>query len=283
MRFITVQASDDAPLLASDDPFPVIVFSHGLGGLRFQAASLLQQFASHGYVVLAIDHTYTSAVTVMPDGEAIYYDLTHFGLPADAESLPGDGYRRALDAGVFPVWVADHQFAYDTLELWNADDDLLAGRLDLTRIGSIGHSFGGATSAEICSIDERCQAAIDMDGRPFGGFTERGPARPFFYLSADPERYGGAQAAIPDMEQALTNSEQPVYWLVLDKSTHYSFTDVQLLSPLMQPEAYDPRAGLEIIYDYTLAFFDTYLRGADEMQRVVSQDDAGVIWVLPAP
>jgi predicted dienelactone hydrolase len=278
IRYITLPATENAPLLASDTPFPVLVFSHGLGGLRSQAASLLQNFASHGYVVLAIDHTYAAAVTVPTGGDPIYFDLSHFGL---ANDLEGEPYRIGLDANVFPVWVADQQFAYDTLEAWNSDDQLLAGRLDLTRIGSFGHSFGGATSAEICRIDERCQAAIDLDGYPFGGFVQAGPARPLMYLSADPNRYSGAASARPVMQTILQPSDQPVYWFSLRNSTHYSFTDMQLLSPLMAPEQYDPRAGLEIIYRYTLAFFDTYLRGADAMSAILARQDAGVNRVLP--
>ncbi|HTE16957.1 MAG TPA: hypothetical protein VK689_01080, partial [Armatimonadota bacterium] len=126
LRYITVAASDGAPILASEQPFPVLVFSHGLVGMRMQNASMLQDLASWGYVVLALDHTDAAAVTVFPDGETRFYDPARFGLPTD--DVPSTG---AIDAQMFPVWVADQRFAFDTLEDWDENDPLFAGTLDL--------------------------------------------------------------------------------------------------------------------------------------------------------
>ncbi|MEL6341993.1 MAG: hypothetical protein AAFV53_02595 [Myxococcota bacterium] len=58
----------DLPLLrdayrgapAADGAFPLVGFSHGLGGIRYQSAFLTEHLASHGYIVGAVDHTYTT-------------------------------------------------------------------------------------------------------------------------------------------------------------------------------------------------------------------------------
>lgn len=39
-------------------PFPVIVFSHGLAGMRTTYSGICCDLASHGYVVAAIEHRY---------------------------------------------------------------------------------------------------------------------------------------------------------------------------------------------------------------------------------
>lgn len=36
--------------------FPVIVFSHGLGGMRLVSSGFVCDLASHGYVVASVEH-----------------------------------------------------------------------------------------------------------------------------------------------------------------------------------------------------------------------------------
>ena len=59
------------------------------------------------------------------------------------------------------------------------------GRLDLTRVGVFGHSFGGAQAAQFCSQDSRCKAGIDVDGRPLGSVVQEGLHQPFMFLLSD--------------------------------------------------------------------------------------------------
>jgi pimeloyl-ACP methyl ester carboxylesterase len=57
-------------------------------------------------------------------------------------------------------------FIVDQLgKLNNADTpERFAGRLDLQRLGLLGHSLGGASIAQFCHDDSRCKAAVDVDG-----------------------------------------------------------------------------------------------------------------------
>lgn len=47
---------DHAPFAPSLGRVPVIVFSHGSGGVRAQNTSTLEVLASHGYMVASLDH-----------------------------------------------------------------------------------------------------------------------------------------------------------------------------------------------------------------------------------
>jgi hypothetical protein len=60
----------DAPL-AEDGPFPLIVFSHGNGGLGVQSFFLTEFLASHGYIVVCPDHTGNSLLTELPNGALV--------------------------------------------------------------------------------------------------------------------------------------------------------------------------------------------------------------------
>ena len=99
----------------SDNLFPLLVFSHGSQGLAEQSFYLSEHFASHGWIVVAPDHT----------GNTLY---------------SGDGplhtynYIRPQDIKA----VIDH-----TLSL--PDDHVLHGHVDETVVVA-GHSFGAYTA-----------------------------------------------------------------------------------------------------------------------------------------
>jgi len=58
-----------APFIDSNDVFPVIVFTHGLGGNRTTYSTLCSDIASHGYIVAVLEHRYHSRVVEIPTCE----------------------------------------------------------------------------------------------------------------------------------------------------------------------------------------------------------------------
>jgi dienelactone hydrolase len=239
--------------------------------MRLQNSSTLQELASWGYVVVAIDHTGAAAVTVFPDGEASFYDETTFGIPAGEDERADQ-----IDKQMFPVWVADQRFVYDTIEAWQEHDPLFAQKLDLTKIGSFGHSFGGATSLEVCRVDARCQAAVDMDGGLYGEMTRQAPVRPMMLMTSS--QVDGVAEAVARWEALFARATVPSYWLELPNSSHISFTISELLSPLLAPEGFSPRAGLATVDRYLRAFFDRYLLGEETLPLGPSPETKDVIW-----
>ncbi|HYF66395.1 MAG TPA: hypothetical protein VD886_26440 [Herpetosiphonaceae bacterium] len=274
LRYVNLAASQGAPVLADGGPFPVLVFSHGMVGLRLQSSPVLQDLASRGYVVVAIDHTDAAAVTVFPDGEARFYDLGRMGMPAGVEPTTA-----LMDEHVLPAWIADQRFVYDTIEDWAASDPLLAGRIDPGRIGSFGHSFGGATALEVCRVDPRCRAAANLDGGLYGGIAREPATRPLLLMtSAESNRY---QEAIDGWAALIDNAQADAAWLELPGSNHLSFTITQLLSPILVPAGFDPRAGLATAGAYLGAFFDAHLRGIDSPLLHPQPGAADVRWRSP--
>jgi dienelactone hydrolase len=255
LRHVDVAAAEGAAVLEAPAPFPVLVFSHGMVGLRSQNAPTFQELASWGYVVVALDHTDAAAVTVFPDGEERFYDPERFGIAAGIAPTHAEVERK-----MFPVWVADQRAAYDAVATWAVDDPLLAGALDPSRMGSFGHSFGGATALEVCRVDARCRAAANLDGGLYGGIGRDLAVRPLLVISsADSAENAEAVAGWADLVERATAGAT---WLELPNSSHLSFTFSELLSPLLVPPGYDPRAGLQVVADHLRAFFDAELRAA---------------------
>jgi hypothetical protein len=90
--------------LASDRPtYPILLFSHGLGGVRTQNTFQCQELASHGYIVAAVDHTHYAAGVIFPDGRVSPFSLEKLGMtPEMMKQVRSDpavfaAYMRAIE------------------------------------------------------------------------------------------------------------------------------------------------------------------------------------------
>ena len=139
-------------------PFPVIIFSHGLGGSREGYEYLGQYWASHGYVSAHLQHLGCDTA-VWQNAERPMLAM------AQAVGDLKNAVNRPLDV----------RFAIDQVEKMNQEETPLKGRLDLERIGLAGHSFGAYTTLAIAGevfigpagneftlADPRVKAAIPM-------------------------------------------------------------------------------------------------------------------------
>lgn len=149
--------------------YPVVLFSHGAGTSMEVQSSQCEDLASNGYIVAAIDHTYVSSVTEFPDRIVSSSEATtNFNVGDPAEIIT-------------QIMADDASFVIDKLEEMNAGkmDSILKGKLDMKRIGAIGHSVGGAVAYNLAINDSRVKAAINLDGKvyvtPKGRTTSMAP------------------------------------------------------------------------------------------------------------
>ncbi|MCB8976234.1 MAG: hypothetical protein H6657_02265 [Ardenticatenaceae bacterium] len=251
----------NAPAASDGAPFPVIIFSHGLTGIRMQNTVMVRELVSHGYIVGAVDHTYGNALSVFPDGRIFIYDPAR--LFTNGRSNPAEANPLVRQ------WADDMAFLLDTMTGWNADEgNVLNGRFDLNHVGIFGHSTGGGATIQFCLQDERCQAGVGLDSwvLPVGNTVlEQGLDQPFMFISS-PQWLGNENKT---RGEAIFNSlTQDGYELTLANTAHYDFTDLALLSPLTSQlglsGTINSRYSLEIQNEYLLAFFNRYLKGEDE-------------------
>jgi predicted dienelactone hydrolase len=123
-------AVTDAPLSAAALTFPVVLFSGDISGTALYYTSLLEDIASHGYIVAAISHPYSNQFAVLSDGRVAF---------AVESANPGAAKSAAGRDQVGAVWTADMQFMLSQLELLNRSDNRFAGHLDLANVAVIGH------------------------------------------------------------------------------------------------------------------------------------------------
>jgi predicted dienelactone hydrolase len=68
---VRTHAALDAPPAASPAKLPVLIFSHGYTGVASAHAALLEDLASHGFVVLSVNHSYESTGAVLDGGRDV--------------------------------------------------------------------------------------------------------------------------------------------------------------------------------------------------------------------
>ena len=203
---------------AADGPFPLVVYSHGSGGIRYIHSDYTETIASHGYVVIAPDHPgNTSIERVLGSGDD----------PAQiAVNRPGDVIA-AIDAFLD----ADHPRTGPFVPL-----------IDAEHIAVTGHSFGGFTTYAVASgyenpagsspVDERIDALIPIapavgDGTASGLLTNELLASidlPTLIIAGTDDT---TTPVDPNVETAWAASNaSPHYRLELVAAEHQTFTDL---------------------------------------------------------
>lgn len=140
---------------AGNGPFPVIIFSHGLGGTREGYAYLGRHWAGHGYVAVHLQHAGS-------DDAAWRGQLRPLQSMREAAAQVQNAVDRPLDV----------RFALDQVLRLNGEAGVFQGRLDTNRLGVAGHSFGAYTTLAVAGqlvgparrtlADDRVKAAIAM-------------------------------------------------------------------------------------------------------------------------
>src|ERR1700694_1806311 len=171
----------DSDVSPKQRPYPGVIFRAGASAQVANYSTLAEDLASHGYVVVGFDAPYRTNVVVFPDGRVMTRRPENN--PELCEDQEQAQQARCVNK-VLTAWTADIAFVLDQLERLNASDPTgkFTGRLDMTRVGVFGHSFGGAQAAQFCSQDSRCKAGIDVDGSLHGSVIQAGIHKPFMFL-----------------------------------------------------------------------------------------------------
>ncbi|MDH4115783.1 MAG: dienelactone hydrolase family protein [Acidimicrobiia bacterium] len=259
--------TDDVPSHSQTDAaplpgrFPVILSSHGWTGFRTINLNQVESLASHGFIVIAPDHTYGSIAVRFPsDGSVVEYDER--ALPPE-EDVDPDDYQEAAEVLV-ETFTDDLLLVLNELGEGSAFGEL-ATHADLDKVGVFGHSTGGGAAARLCLEDARCDAILGLDAW-VNPIPDRVVAREFqvpsLFMRSDEwvdtpndRRLRGLAERSPSLS----------YWIAIEGAGHNDF----VMTPLFSPIAH--RLGLKgpissdrvipIVDEYLVGFFERYLLG----------------------
>ena len=145
---------------AAGAPWPIVLFRGGLSALGPEYTALTEEWASRGFVVVAIDAPGRSLVYVQNDGRVVTRSPEN-----DADAAETVETLQRMLPRLATSWAADSAAVLDRLAALSENlNSPWFGRLDATRVAMVGHSLGGAVALQFCRNDQRCKAAIDIDG-----------------------------------------------------------------------------------------------------------------------
>ncbi|OAF99746.1 uncharacterized protein CC84DRAFT_1264113 [Paraphaeosphaeria sporulosa] len=258
------------PVNAWFSSWPVLFFSPAFGETRFLYTSLLRQISSIGYVVITFETAYDTSVFVLANGTVVPGNSTLDNVSAEQATLSATA--RTEDAS----FILDH--AHDNIT-W-----LIPGCKDTcvntTNVGMFGHSIGGAASATAMFTDSRIIGGLNYDGALLGPVVQKGLShRPFLIFGTQNQsRHNtGPLTTLTNWTTVWPRiKEAPKWWLLLNHSRHYTFSDLPLIAQKLgvkpnqtslvaaQLTDADAERNEKVLVTYTAAFFKSVFTGKVE-------------------
>ena len=260
-------------------PFPVVVLSHGAGGNWDANYAQARHLASHGYVVLAVEHVASNSERLR---QGMRFASNLKVMTRDASEVLG----RPRDVA----------FALDQAQKWNQSHAELKGVFDMTRVAALGHSFGAYTVLAVCGArpaldwleprvdpgkglgpdlgDARVKACVALSppgpGEPF--FLEDSFAtinRPVLGISGSRDEQQGTTPANRRRFFELEPVGAKVFvWLIA--ADHQAFSDATGSRRTNPPSR--TRADVQpIVRAATLLFLQAHLRGDADADARLSE------------
>ena len=251
MQRVQTNSILNARPLQDNEKQPLVLFSHGLSGMKNQNTIQAELLASHGITVISIDHAYDAYLTIFADGSAADYRSS------DTENRTGDAFW-AFRLPQLKTRVADLAFVLDEVARRRGESGSLWANIKTDDVGVFGHSFGGATALMLAAQDDRVARAMALDGWMVPVPPEviaAGTPKPFYYLGQaawdDPINY-------KKLDKFLSAS--PLGQKQLEAGTkHFDYSDAPQFSNLAKRFGLSgkvSRSGLRaLINDAVMSFF----------------------------
>lgn len=271
LSLIEIEAYQDAPAINAKENYPLVVYSHGLSNNYTEASARLVNIASKGYAVLAINHTYGSNFSLMPEGKVLgFKELSRLGDPLDFIDS-----TRTLRV---KQWVADMAYGINTLKSMNNYP------IDFNNIGLLGFSNGGSTADLGATLIPNVKVSINLDGTPRGHMEQRNTNTDYLFMLSEREYYTDEQLKAWGITREMVDAPMDLkenrmlsiaqstsrtgLWIKIPGTKHSNFIEYPLISPFSEVLRIGGSINswdcYEIINDYIYVFLDNALKGTNK-------------------
>ncbi len=266
-----------SPPVSSDGPFPLVVYSHGSGGLRYISAFLTEALAARGFVVISVDHTGNTAI----------------------DEFSGS---TLTPQQVLPLRPEDIRAEIDFMAAANANAaSPFSGAVDTDNVGLVGHSAGGTgvlmtvSGSNGTAGDKRVKGVVGLAAytEPISDSELKNIKIPTMLISGTLDTTTPIKAQTTRAWKFIPGD--PGYRVDLKGAGHQSFSDVCYYEELVDAKPELAPSLVEAVKSRTdeactPKFFnintahkliDRYAIGF--MERYVAGEKAAAKWLKPVP
>ncbi|PNP46079.1 hypothetical protein TGAMA5MH_02114 [Trichoderma gamsii] len=253
--------------------YPFIFFDPGFGESRLIYSAMARSLASHGYVVVSVDHPFDAPAVQFPDGSVI-------------EGVDLDDSNLSVLQKVLKVRNDDISFIISQLEDPKIMKPLLAdfpGKINYKQLAIWGHSFGGATAAAVIHSDKRVVGGLDLDGMLIDPILSTDITKPFILAGRK-----GHNAEDPSWNQFWTHLKGKSMEIAIADTQHGAFKDDLMLLSTMNFTAevkealqgvlgsIDPHQLDKDLNGILTAYFDLIFYGKKQSLQAIPHNFANV-------
>ncbi len=221
-----------------NEKFPLILFSHGDGGLLTQNTSQVEELVSNGYIVIACNHTYNASITFDKEGSPIPYKQN---VSWNEQAQYHKKYYTNL---LINYRYQDLAFLLKTLKqnlLNDGSVNPFKKNIDFEKVGAMGHSMGGGTTYIAMLKNNEVKAGVALDGWFFGLLDEDAKTntkKPFLHIGQEQFLDTDIEGDINfskdgkrnfDIYNTILETNIESYGVYIKNSLHYSYTDMKLI------------------------------------------------------
>ncbi len=272
--------------------FPLVVFSHGAFGYYQSNFSTYEELASHGYIVVSLDHPHHSFFTTDTEGKTVTVDTDFINDVMKINEETSNQQVFDLSQDWLKLRTDDENFVLDTIEqakntsrlskIWHTENeqiilDVLA-KTDTDKIGLMGHSLGGASGVALGRTRNDIDAVIALDGTMLGEITAVNNEKNVYYSESYPvpvldftkekdynerELYKNKNGYPYVNEYVIANAKDGKT-VIFANAEHMDFTDLPLISPFIASMLghgdVNSEEFMNTVNGIVLNWFDYYLK-----------------------
>eukprot|EP01091_Cochliopodium_minus_P000374 TRINITY_DN10357_c0_g1_i2.p1 TRINITY_DN10357_c0_g1~~TRINITY_DN10357_c0_g1_i2.p1 ORF type:complete len:500 (-),score=116.75 TRINITY_DN10357_c0_g1_i2:42-1541(-) len=275
---------DALPVVTSGQKFPIVFFSHGLSGTRFQNRYLFEELASFGYMVISVEHPGDSLITIFPDGRTVPFTLGKPKINDETREKEFKKYSEYLETRL-----GDVCFVHDVFSRLNDGDlDFFEGvcvssdcdsgvllsfqnSLNFDQVGIVGHSYGAATAIySSYKFPEKFKACVALDIWCFPlkeeVLSDEIQSHKLF-VSSDLWQWEKNKNLLLKLHSQTKSRSS--FNLTLKATDHQNFSDLSIIIPKLAKmlKLIGPASSVDcslVTNNLTISFFEKFLLGKED-------------------
>ena len=229
LKNVNSNACLNAPIMKNNyGKFPLVIFSHGLGGMKVQNSIQIEDLVSNGYIVIAPDHAYDANITIFEDKSTADFKS---GYPSSNVNITPEQFWKVRLPQI-NTRAADIDYIINKIKQESINNGIFQ-HVDLDNVGIFGHSYGGATSIVSSFNNKEIKACLALDGWMLpvqDKIINSGINIPFMYIG---QSFWPNDTLNYNILNKFTNNNNDFNeTILLEDTKHYDFSDTPHLSKI---------------------------------------------------